>query len=67
MRSHERESGRVALVERVASSGGTASVRSSIPARRAVPARNELWTRATVIERMLAADRDDPSFDYAAH
>jgi hypothetical protein len=25
------------------------------------------WSETSMLERMLAADRDDPTFDYAAH
>ena len=29
--------------------------------------RRETWSRMSPLERALAADRDDPSFDYAAN
>jgi hypothetical protein len=35
--------------------------------RRLRPTNRDAWSRMSVLERCLAADRDDPSFDYAAN
>jgi hypothetical protein len=44
-----------------------AASRERHPARRRRTLERDTWARMSLLERSLAADRDDPSFDYAAN
>jgi hypothetical protein len=55
----------VALSDEV--TGTPATSRERPPARQRGTLEREAWDRMSPLERGLAADRDDPSFDYAAN
>ncbi len=67
MRSHGRGKDRISLTALVALTDETAAVAAPLRERRVALTRPEAWSRMSVLERIVAAEREDPAFDYAAN
>jgi hypothetical protein len=67
MRAQDRTRQRISLGDLMTGSVDVASVSTLRRSRSDSYPRRETWSRMSPLERALAADRDDPSFDYAAN